>query len=149
MSGLSDIQAGAAAPGGGAKDWGISLPVLHEIRHGLKRLAEHGESTLIDLRAMPFAFGPGDEARLLGLLGEGEVKAEIDALGPTRIWETAVKGVWVVDHRDLDGERLALHVEIAAIPEILRTQPQDIEDAIRELEERLAEVESELDARTR
>ena len=125
----------------------VALPVLHEIRHGLKRLAEHGESTLIDLRAMPF--GPGDEARLLGLLGEGEVKAEIDALGPMRIWETAVKGVWVVDHRDVDGERLALHVEIAAIPDILRTQPQDIEDAIRELEERLAVVESGFEARTR
>ena len=147
MSGLSDIQAGAAAPDSGAKDWGNSLPVLHEIRHGLKRLAEHGESTLIDLRAMPF--GPGDEARLLGLLGEGEVKAEIDALGPTRIWETAVKGVWVVDHRDLDGERLAFHVEIAAIPDILRTQPQDIVDAIRELEERLAELEPGFEARTR
>jgi hydrogenase-1 operon protein HyaF len=147
MSGFSDIHAGAAAPAGGTNDWGNSLPVLHEIRHGLKRLVEHGESTLIDLRAMPF--GPGDETWLLGLLGEGEVKAEIDALGPTRIWETEVKGVWVVDHRDLDGERLALHIEIAAIPDILRTQPQDIADAIRELEERLAAVESELDARTR
>jgi hydrogenase-1 operon protein HyaF len=147
MSGLSDIQAGAVAPDGGAKDWGNSLPVLHEIRHGLKRLAEHGESTLIDLRAMPF--GPGDETRLLGLLGEGEVKAEVDALGPTWIWETAVKGVWVVDHRDLEGERLVLHIEIADIPDILRTQPQDIEDAIGELDERLAAVESELDARPR
>jgi hydrogenase-1 operon protein HyaF len=147
MSGLSDIQAGTTVPDGGAKDWGNSLPVLHEIHHGLKRLAEQGESTLIDLRAMPF--GPGDESRLLGLLGEGEVKAEIDALGPTRIWETEVKGVWIVDHRDLDGERLALHVEITAFPDILRTQPQDIEAAIRELDERLAEVESVLDARTR
>ena len=44
-------------------------PVLHEIRHALRRLAEEGEGTIIDLRAIPF--GPGDEELLLRTLGEG------------------------------------------------------------------------------
>jgi len=116
--------------------WGNSLPILHEIRYGLKRLAEAGEKTLIDLRAIPF--GPGDEARLLEILGEGEVKAEIDALGPTRVWESAVPGVWIIDHRNLEEHRLALLVEVTTIPDILCTQPQDLENAMRALDERLA-----------
>jgi|AP12_2_1047962.scaffolds.fasta_scaffold182975_1 hydrogenase-1 operon protein HyaF len=141
MSALSDISVHVAAADVVPEDWGNSLPILHEVRHGLKRLAETGESTLIDLRAIPF--GPGDEARLLDLLGEGEVTAEVDVLGPTRVWETAVKGVWIVDHRDLDEQSLALNIEVATIPDILRTQPEDVEDAIRALEERLAAASGE------
>jgi hydrogenase-1 operon protein HyaF len=116
--------------------WDISLPILHEIRHGLRRLAQTEEGTLIDLSAIPFA--PGDESRLLGLLGEGEVRAEVNALGPTRVWESGVHGVWLVDHRNLEGQRLTLHIEIARIPNILRTPRQDIEDAIMELDSRIA-----------
>jgi hydrogenase-1 operon protein HyaF len=138
MSARSDTSVHVAAANGAPEVWGNSLPILHEVRHGLKRLAETGESTLIDLRAIPF--GPGDEVRLLELLGEGEVTAEVDALGPTRVWETAVKGVWIVDHRDLDEQRLALNIEVATIPNILRTQPEDVKDAIRALDERLAAV---------
>jgi len=115
--------------------WGNSLPILHEVRHGLKRLAESGERTLIDLNAMPF--GPGDEKRLFELLGRGEVEATIDALGPTRVWETAVPGVWLIDHCNLEGQRLALHIEIATIPDLLRTQRQDVQDAISKLDARI------------
>ncbi len=54
-----------------------TLPLLNEVRHALKRLVRTGESTIIDLRAIPF--GPGDEERLLDLLGQGEVMATLDA----------------------------------------------------------------------
>jgi hydrogenase-1 operon protein HyaF len=134
MSGLESIAVSVetdVSPG----DWGNALPLFHEIRHGLYRLADNGERTLIDLNSMPF--GPGDEERLRGLLGRGEVEAEIHALGPTRIWETAVHGVWLIDYRNLDGQRLALHIEIATVPEILRAQPADIQDALRELDARI------------
>lgn len=135
MSGLPNISVSAEPGNRTLEAWGNSLPILHEIRHGLRRLADTGERTQIDLKAIPF--GPGDEARLLELLGKGEVEAKIDALGPTRVLETAVHGVWLVDHHNLDDERLALHIEIAEVPEILRAQPQDIEDAIRELDNRI------------
>ena len=118
-------------------EWGNALPILHEIRHGLRRLNETDEPTLIDLHALPF--GPGDEERLLALLGRGEVEAQIDALGPTRVWESAFPGVWLVDHRNAEDERLALHIEISRIPEILRSQSEDIADAIVRLDARIAD----------
>lgn len=115
-----------------ANAWDNSLAILHEIRHGLKRLADTGESTKIDLNAIPF--GPGDEERLVELLGTGEVQADVDALGPTRVRETGIAGVWLVDYRNLDDQRLALHVEVATVPDILRSQPQDFPEAIGKLE---------------
>ena len=136
MSGLESIPISVEAPDKEAQDWGNALPVLHEVRHALQRLTQDGERTVIDLRAIPF--GPGDEDRLLALLGRGEVEARLDAFGPTRIWETAIPGVWLVDHRNADDERIALHVEIAPIPEILHTQPQDLQDALPKLEARIA-----------
>ena len=135
MSGLASIPVSVERIEVSPRAWGNSLPILHEVRHGLKRLAESGERTLIDLNAMPF--GPGDEKRLFELLGRGEVEATIDALGPTRVWETAVPGVWLIDHCNLEGQRLALHIEIATIPDLLRTQRQDVQDAISKLDARI------------
>lgn len=135
MSGLASIPVSVEPIEVSPRAWGNSLPILHEVRHGLKRLAESGERTLIDLNAMPF--GPGDEKRLFELLGRGEVEATIDALGPTRVWETAVPGVWLIDHCNLEGQRLALHIEIATIPDLLRTQRQDVQDAISKLDARI------------
>jgi hydrogenase-1 operon protein HyaF len=115
-----------------APDWGNALPILHEIRHGLERLVLTGEPTVIDLRAIPF--GPGDEARLLQRLGRGEVEASVHALGESHIWESAIPGVWLIDHRNTEGERLALHIEIDRIPTILLAQPEDLAEAATRLE---------------
>jgi hydrogenase-1 operon protein HyaF len=135
MTGLNGIGVMVEATRSEPIEWGNALPILHEVRHGLSRLSETGESTLIDLHALPF--GPGDEQRLLDLLGRGEVDARIDALGPTRVWETAFPGVWLVDHRNAQDERLALHIEIASVPEILRSQREDIADALVRLDARI------------
>ena len=40
---------------------GNMVPILNEIRHALSHLAETGESTTIDLGAIPF--GPGGDVR--------------------------------------------------------------------------------------
>ncbi len=127
------VEDGEAAPA----EWGNALPILHEVGHGLRQLRETGEPTVIDLHALPF--GPGDEGRLFDLLGRGEVEAQIQALGPTRIWETGFPGVWLVDHRNTEDERLALHIEISSVPEILRSQREDIDDAIVRLEACIAD----------
>lgn len=116
--------------------WGNALPVLHEIRHALERLIDEGESTAIDLRALPF--GAGDEAELLAALGRGEVEVSLEALGPSRIWETVFPGVWVVDHQDPDGRRIALSIEITRIPELLLSQPADLRSALVRLDRTLA-----------
>ncbi len=115
-----------------AQEWGNALPILHEVRHALERLATTGLPGIIDLRAIPF--GPGDEARLLARLGRGEVEAVIHALGETQIWECAIPAVWVIDHYNAEGERIALHLEIDRIPSLLMTQAEDLAEATARLD---------------
>ena len=115
--------------------FGNALPILSEIRHALARLAETGEPACIDLAAMPF--GPGDEDRLMELLGRGEVYASVDALGPTRIWETRFPGIWVLDYANADDQRIALQIEVAEVPRILRAQHPDLADSLIALDARL------------
>lgn len=143
MSSLDQIPIalGTAADASVPAGPGNALPVLHEVRHALARLLETGEHTKIDLKAMPF--GPGDLDRLLTVLGTGEVQASVEALGPTRVQETAIAGVWLVDYLSTEGQRLALHLEIAPVPEILCPQPRDLDDAIATLDARLDRARSD------
>ncbi len=113
------------------------LPVLHQVRHGLQQFIETGVEAIIDLMAMPF--GPGELERLLDRLGRGEVTARVEALGDTLVHETRFPGVWVVDHRNTEGVRIALQIEITRTPQILRTQPDDLRDALERLEADLEE----------
>lgn len=137
MTRLAEIPVRVQAPQTEPQQFGNALPILNEVRHALQRFVEHGEPTRIDLAAMPF--GPGDEERLMGMLGRGEVEAQVDALGPTRIWETRFPGVWVLDYANVEGERVALQIEIDEIPAMLRAQQADIADA-------LSTLNAELDA---
>jgi len=109
-----------------------TIPLMHEVNHALKRLIRTGEGTIIDLRAIPF--GPGDEARLLQLLGEGEVTASMDALGRTTVRETGFSGVWLVDHYNSEEERIAFQIEITDIPDLLRAQDEDMGESLQRLE---------------
>ena len=72
--------------------WNVK-PILHEIRHALDKLLESGESSIIDLRSIPLA--PGEEDTIITTLGHGEVHAQLDALGPSEIYETQYAGVWL------------------------------------------------------
>lgn len=137
MSGLDAIKVtveGVNTPNGDALN---AVPLLHEIRHALEKLAEKGESTTIDLSSIPF--GPGDKDQLLDVLGEGEVSATIDAMGPTQVQETAFPGVWLVQYFAATGEALAEHVEVTRCPSLLITPEQDLADAALALQARLAE----------
>lgn len=109
-----------------------TLPLLHEVRHALGRLLRTGESTIIDLRAMPF--GPGDEERLLGLLGQGEVQAMLEVLGKTTITESRFSGVWIIDHYNSEAERIAFQIEVIEIPELLRAQREDMQESLDALD---------------
>jgi hydrogenase-1 operon protein HyaF len=118
-----------------------ATPILHEIHHALQRLVTRKESTTIDLRAIPF--GPGDEEELLNRLGQGEVSIQLDSLGTSTIWETAFSGVWVVDHRNAEGERVALQIEVTHVPGIIQSHPDDITDAVQLLDKQLNPSPSE------
>ncbi|GAB6039679.1 hydrogenase expression/formation C-terminal domain-containing protein [Endothiovibrio diazotrophicus] len=114
-----------------------ALPLLHEVRHALTRLAASAETTTIDLRAVPFA--PGEVEGLLGFLGKGEIYATLTAMGETRIWESRFPGVWIVDHRDVDDQSIALQIEVCEIPSLLRTPTEDVHDSVLRLQEELAQ----------
>lgn len=136
MTILDEIPITIGQPAAPITDFGNATPILAEIRHAVARLAASGEGTSIDLAALPF--GPGDEDRLMALLGRGEVHATIDALGPTRIWETRFPGVWVVDYANADDQRVSLQIEVNLVPAILRTQDADLDDSVTALDACLA-----------
>jgi len=110
-------------------------PLLHEIRHALKRLADGEDGTVIDLQCLPLA--PGEEERIEEVLGQGEVRAEIDALGPTLIQETSYPGVWLVTHRNTEQAVVGRFIEVTHMPELLKSQQADIEHGISRLEHEL------------
>ena len=144
MSSLDDFAIRVEPTGAPLDGWGNAVPILHEVLHALRRLAGSGESTVIDVKSLPF--GPGDEEQLLEALGSGEVHATVDALGETRVRETRYPGAWLVDHYNVEGERIAFHIEIAEIPQILRSQPEDVAAGLRRLETDLAGRSDENDA---
>ena len=120
---------------------GNALPILNEIRHALDRLLASGETTVIDLGALPM--GPQDEAELLAALGEGEVEATINAGGPSSVRETAYHGVWLLTHRNEAGETLSRFIEIAFVPELLMSQTEDIADSAAELAKKLGQAQND------
>lgn len=136
MSGLSDIPVRIE----GMAPIGNALPILHEVATRLARLIEHGESATIDLRAMPLA--PGDYETLQRLLGEGEVNATLEALGPSRVRETAIHGVWWVTHCNTAGETVAEFIEITRLPELLQTIEADLAEGLSRLRETLLQQAS-------
>ena len=110
-------------------------PLLHEIRHALQELADYGKTGIIDLRSIPLA--PGEEERIINTLGQGEVRARIDALGPSEIGETRYAGVWLVTHRNDNGEIIGRFIEITTMPDILRSPDEDIRQACSRLGDHL------------
>lgn len=137
MSGLDAISVRVEGTPQTAKMAMNAVPVLHEIRHALDKLAQSGETTTIDLSSIPFA--AGDKQQLLDALGRGEVSATVDAMGPTRIQETAYPAVWLVHYFSASDEELATHIEVTRCPSLLLTPEQDVADAAKALEARLVE----------
>ncbi len=99
-------------------------PILNEVLHALDRLIDTSEPTTIDLAGLPF--GPGELDELEATLGIGELSAKLDALGTSRIRETAYPGVWWIEHRNVNDEITGRYIEITRFPEILCSQEADI-----------------------
>ena len=59
--------------------------------------------------------------------------ARLDALGPSEIIETRYAGVWLVTHYNDEEEVVSRFIEITAIPEILKSQDEDMSNALIEL----------------
>jgi hydrogenase-1 operon protein HyaF len=99
-------------------------PLLYEIKHALDNLIETGKTTIIDLRSIPLA--PGEEDKILSTLGQGEVQAQLHALGLSEIIESQYAGVWVITHYNDEDHIISRFIEITTMPEILCSQTEDI-----------------------
>ncbi len=119
---------------------GNLVPILYEIRHALQRLQETDEPTVIDLMAIPMA--PGEESQLESVLGPGEIKAQLDSLGPSEICETGIAGVWLLTHYNADRERVGRFLEITRLPTILESQEADMRRSLSELTRRIGSLEA-------
>ena len=106
--------------------------ILTEIASLLEKLAGSGETSLIDLKSLPFS--PGEYEQLRFTLGRGEVSARLDAIGMSEIIETHFPGVWWVTHYNVEGDIVADLIEIAAIPNILLSQPEDVRAGLERLQ---------------
>jgi hydrogenase-1 operon protein HyaF len=110
---------------------GNVLPLLHEVRHALERLLANGEETMIDLGGLPLA--PGEFDRIVEALGEGEVRATLNALGPSDVRETRYSGVWLVTHRNANDEVMGRYIEVARMPAVLLAQELDMRSGLAAL----------------
>jgi hydrogenase-1 operon protein HyaF len=103
------------------------VAVLNEIESLLQDLIRTDQTGAIDLRSLPLF--PGDYDMLKQLLGEGEVSATLQAMGPSYIQETLVPGVWWVSHCNDDGEKISEYIEVTRVPSLLKTTTPDLADA--------------------
>jgi len=104
--------------------YGNVQPILVEVMHALDKLLDDNTPTTIDLAGLPF--GPGELDHLEEALGHGELVAQLDALGNSRIRETAFPGVWWIEHRNVNNEVVGRYLEVTRLPEILCSQDADI-----------------------
>ena len=111
--------------------WNVQ-PILHEIRHGLRKLLETGEGSIIDLRSIPLA--PGEEDTIIATLGCGEVHAKLNALGPSEIYETRFAGVWLITHFNEESSIIGRFIEVTRFPDILKSQQEDMTISLDQLE---------------
>lgn len=109
--------------------------LLAEIATRLETLLNDGGTGMIDLRSLPFA--PGEYEQLREALGRGEITARLEALGTSEILETRFPGVWWLTHCNADGDIVADVIEVTFLPEILKSQPEDMRDGLAHLQEML------------
>jgi hydrogenase-1 operon protein HyaF len=109
--------------------------LLSEIASLLEGLLSEGREDAVDLRSLPIA--PADYEQLKVLLGQGEVQISLQIMGRTNVVETAYPGVWWVTHYSPEEEVTAESIEVAWIPEIVRSHPLDVADGLQRLTETL------------
>lgn len=111
--------------------------LLAEISTMLEQLLSRGTGSMIDLKSLPLS--PLEYEQLRFTLGQGEVTARLEAIGPSEIIETHYPGVWWVTHYNVEGDIIADMIEIASVPGILHSQPEDMRAGLAQLHAMLAQ----------
>ena len=112
------------APPSGAGLSGNAAPLLRELDESLRRLLESGETSAIDLSALPLT--PADLDWLRDNLGTGEIAISLQADGESTLNETACPGIWWVTHCNEAGAVTSQFIEVAFVPELVKAHPQDV-----------------------
>lgn len=120
---------------------GMAQALLRELADQLKQLADHGTEDAIDLSSLPMNSADLDQLR--ELLGRGEVEVSLDTIGRSEIFETRYPGVWWATHYGDDGTKLTERIEITAVPQMIRSHPEDIRNAHHRLRESLTSDDQE------
>lgn len=139
MSKLSEIPVHVEVSNESSASENVSmlLPILHELLEKHKTLLSSGQSHILDLRHEPLNLK--EIAALKELLGQGEISANLTALGSTNISETSISGVWWVTHYNPDGKIMSEFIEITTCPEMLKTHTHDVEPAQVRLQDKLTQ----------
>lgn len=125
-----DSSAGDGLPGPGLS--GNAPVLLREIAEYVRQLLATGESTAIDLSAMPLT--PADLEWLRERLGPGEIVVTLNAEGESTLGETACPGVWWVTHCNEKGAVSSEFIEVAFVPELVKAHPEDIKIGLEHLD---------------
>jgi len=119
-------------PPGEAGLSGNALPLLRELLEMVRRLLDAGESSAIDLSALPLT--PADLDWLREKLGAGEISVTLQANGESTLNETGCPGVWWVTHHNEQGAVTSQFIEVAFVPELVKAHPQDVAIGQEQLE---------------
>lgn len=111
---------------------GNAPPLLRELSELAKRLLTSGETSAIDLSALPLT--PADLAWLQDTLGAGEISVSLQANGESTLNETACPGIWWVTHRNEQGAVTSQFIEVAFVPELVKAHPEDVKNGQEYLE---------------
>ncbi|MBW8330092.1 MAG: hydrogenase expression/formation protein [Thiobacillus sp.] len=111
---------------------GNAPPLLRELSELVKRLLASGETSAIDLSALPLT--PADLDWLQDKLGAGEISVTLQANGESTLNETACPGIWWVTHHNEQGAVTSQFIEVAFVPELVKAHPEDVQTGQEYLE---------------
>jgi hydrogenase-1 operon protein HyaF len=127
------LSAGVAGSSYAADALSGNAPVLlREIVEHVQHLLGSGESSAIDLNALPLT--PADLEWLHETLGKGEIAVTLESEGESTLNETACPGVWWVTHHNEHGAVASRFIEVAFVPELVKAHPEDIKIGLEHLE---------------
>ncbi len=112
-------------------DDGLVDALLMELAGLLDTLISDHRPGAIDLLGLPLS--AACLAALEQRLGHGEITATLTASGTSETRETGFAGIWWTTHQDEAGRIVAMLIEVAEIPEILRASQADMQQARRNL----------------
>jgi hydrogenase-1 operon protein HyaF len=105
--------------------------LLGEISGLMENLAIRNTSGSIDLLGLPLS--AACLALLKKRLGTGEISATLTAAGKSEIHETGFSGVWWSNHADETGRIVAMLIDVAIVPNILKADIDDVRRSRRRL----------------